>query len=852
MRTRTILTVILCLVLISVTVGLIVKDDIGQNETDLSGTRVNVIPDISAASVDPTTIAHNADSDVTFSCTTTDSDGTVDNVTVECSALWTGAWYLTKGTGDTWTGTFAVLEANITGTGENAVTFKSIDNVSEYNNQDVDFTIVTGNTAPTSTFSLSSPYAISEDEDSENFVKDLWDLVTDTDEVNVTFKIGDLAGTMGTSFTHDNFSVALEDDSWINITFEADMNNPGIPFTVNATDQGFSLELNITVEIGMVNDIPGEPTLTVATEAENLTVNMTIEAPDDADGETAFDYEIDWGDGGLGTTEKTLEGEDVYALYTYAETGNAFDLYSINVTVEDAAGDKNYTLSDEINITAPPSGPENFMLGFSTGALDTDDRYDEALEVVWTTCTVATTIEEDTPAAGTNTMTTVYTFAGTCGDDIFEVHLYSGFQTNDGDFTYYTAYDMADIMDMKAIVIEPASGAWDYDWEYVLEYEPVDPVDPPPDPPTDVYHYWYAAVGWTEDTTMVVGETEADIPNGGGGTPEPTWELSIDTETDLEDANSDISVTFDTCTMKAVEEDGLLIDTITTTYTFKGTCSEDVTAIYLYTATQINDGTITYFPAYESLTKIEITPDGTSWDYTYEVDSFATDLVEDTNTYVYHYLAVAWTDDAGYNSAEIEADFTEKADKDPAGEGFLAALGICLLIPIIAFVLFVVIVIVIIVVLVKKSKKKKAAAAEAEAAAASPPVMCFCGTEIPGEMDICPSCAAPKPQPQDQQQSQDLYGGGGGGGAPPPPGQDMYAQQPPPPPPGQDPYGAQPPAQYAPPPGVDPGAADMFAADPNAAPLPENDPAANAPGPSFGFTMQIDELPEESQTPVNK
>ena len=217
MRLSSVITVILCLMLAGFfSVGIFNTDLDGATGIDL-GVRVNAQPVVTAPSVNPSSIPDNADASITLSCTATDSDGTVGFVNATCSLWGSNVWALTKGTGDSWSGTFTILKANLTSTGAKTVTFTAEDNASGTGTNTTDITVTIGNTVPTSDYDLDTPFAVKVDEDSGNYIHDLTDLIEDDDMGNVSFQIGPW-DSFGTSFTHDNFSVALENDTWINVT----------------------------------------------------------------------------------------------------------------------------------------------------------------------------------------------------------------------------------------------------------------------------------------------------------------------------------------------------------------------------------------------------------------------------------------------------------------------------------------------------------------------------------------------------------------------------------------------------------------------------------------------------------
>jgi hypothetical protein len=718
----------------------------------------NVLPVVASAAVNPTSLYDNVGGNVAFSCDATDANGMVVNVTVACSNLWTGERYLTKGTGNAWSGTFNIPADNISETevGNQVITFKAYDDWaagSEYNTSDVNLTIELGNRAPELDSTPTFPYAIELDEDDPMYEMDLSELVVDEDEINLTYEFNGAA-----TFVGDNITVKLNSTNSVNMTITLEENGFGMEeFTVNASDaDGLFVEFNVTVDITSVNDIPEEPGLTATItdayaktilEKENLTVAFEATQPVDADGETNFTYKFDFdNDGTVDETVGPTEDETVDIEYTYPVNPlNTTTEYTVVLTVVDAEGGENMT---EMNVTViePPSGPEVYDLGFEYA--DLEDDINDDIEITFDVVEMVVDLQEDEPEEGWNTVTTSYKFSGTCSDDVVIIHIYYGSQLNDDDFTYYKYSDPEDYMSILAI--EPEDGEWE--WEYEtdpFEYEVPDPVDDDDVEPTDdVYHMWYAAIGWDEDNEYNIAEKEYAV--GGDDDDDDDddvvegeyWAMGV-APADIESQDnydSAVTVTITEASMKT-ELNG---DKGKFIYTFKGTCSEDVTVIHLYSGTSIDGAAYTFYPFREfedMLADVEVTPTAGAWEYTYtyEFDVVAADDDDDgeapeMKTYL---LAVGWAPTGfGYDDSEMSAPSSGGDDDDDDDSGIM-------MYAIIGIIALVVIVLVVVVIIVLMKKKK----APAEEPAAAGPVMCACGAEIPAGSPTCAMCGAPAPAP---------------------------------------------------------------------------------------------------------
>ncbi len=135
----------------------------------------------------------------------------------------------------------------------------------------------------------------------------------------------------------------------------------GVPYTLLHVQMDVSdgVETNstfIVFNISNVNEAPDEPGLSstiidedaVQPGDNNLTVNFTITAPFDRDGDMEFQYRVSFGDGKKHIVEYT-EDAVVYLMHEYAEAG----IYDITVNVLDRGGLLNTTILEDLNVTNP-------------------------------------------------------------------------------------------------------------------------------------------------------------------------------------------------------------------------------------------------------------------------------------------------------------------------------------------------------------------------------------------------------------------------------------------------------------------------------------------------------------------
>jgi hypothetical protein len=542
-----------------------------------------------------------------------------------------------------------------------------------------------------------------------------------------------------------NFSFApIQED----VGIVRDYNVLYLEFTVDDGNTGGTNTTNVNFNISNVNDAPDEPGLAVTVVENQLLQTFKVTRPTDEDGDTNFTYKFDFdNDGTDDETVSFTEDETFDFEYEFAEAG----IYTIKLTAEDEGGLSNFTTLVDVEITA---GAAWWKDPWATG--DWDDDIVDTVEIAWTKCTVVNTYEEDVPAAGEFTSTTVYTFEGTCSDNVAVVYLYTGVSIDGADFTYMAAYDSTDMMAPEKIEIEPEDGVWEYTWTFEITGDIPDPVtdDDDDDPPT--VETWYAAVGWTEEGDFNIAETIADTSGEEPG-PEAEWWDPWEVDDKIDDADDTVEIKWTELVVKTeVKEDDPEEgkSTAYTTIKFKGTCSDNVEVVYIYFGTQTNDESFEYmaYPDPEDfMKKLEIEADNGEWEYTYETDfTYDTpDPVEDDDDddddeYHLWYAAVGWTEDGAYAIAERElgAD-DDDGDDDGDGIGMLGVAGIvgC----IVLFVILIVVVIIIIMVVMKKKKKP------AEEPPAPPeeagPVMCACGVEIPAGEPTCPGCGEPAPPP---------------------------------------------------------------------------------------------------------
>lgn len=734
--------------------------------SNIAAPPVNKIPALSAKSITPSTIKNTQDNNVLFSINAVDSDGTVANVTVACAALWTGEWYMTKGTGTTWTTTKKILIANMTSVGNKSVTFKAIDNDVEYNTTTMNLTVIQGNLKPTSDYNLTTPYAISVAEDSGNYLKNLTDLVDDEDAANLTFEVGS-----GTTFSgiYNGVNISVEIvDTWMNVTLEDD--GYGVEtFTVNASDAEFSIEFNVTFTITSANDKPVwdliEKVIPAGTDQdivwgvnttlavnEDTTYNFTLVATD-VDGDAlTYDSDITGKDNfkvdANGNVTFTPSQADVGTGVDYALWNVTFEVYDASSTLTPAN-----TTKVVFNISNVNDVPEKAGITYAITDADAKQTGNNNLTVKFT---IAAPDDED---GDTNFTYKFYWNNGTTADTT---------ETHDAaTFTIEHTYAAAGFYIVKVIVDDQNGGT-------NTSYTPAINVSAPNLKP--VPEQWI--MGWkTADKT----------------------------------GDDAVEITFDVCTVTVkTEKDKPAAGktTSTTTYTFSGTCGTDVTVIYLYVATQKNTDEYTYY-AFTDLNapteKVEITPESGAWSwsstYAFEYDTPAptTGGTPSTDVYTAWYSAVGWTEEGTFNWAEKKVAAAPIGDDDDTDDDTSPML----MYGIIAGVVLLVIIIVVVIIVIMMMKKKKAAAAQAPPAPApgtegqpapgagpvgpeaQAPAMCQCGNQIPAGSPNCPVCGAPAPAPAPAAAPQvDQYG-------------QPIQQQPP-----MDQQ--QPPAQQAPPQGYPP------------------------------------------------
>jgi len=695
----------------------------------ISTPAANKIPALSAKAITPSTIKNTQDNNVLFSINAVDSDGTVKNVTVACSALWTGEWYMTKGTGNAWSVTKKILMANISATelGNQSVTFKAIDNDVEYNTTTMNLTVIQGNLAPTSDYNVTTPYAISVAEDSGNYLKNLTDLVDDEDAANLTFEVG-TGATFSDVYNGVNISVEIQ-GTWMNVTLEDD--GYGVErFTVNATDGEFYILFNVTFTITSVNDKPiwGHIEKVVPAGTDVSIVwgeNTTL----DVDEDTVYNFTLVATDvdGDALTYDSNISSKDNFAVdengnvtFTPSQadigTGVAYALWYVEFDVYDASSTLTPANKTTVvfNISNVNDVPEKAVIAYAITDADAKQAGNNNLTVKFT---ITAPADED----GDNNFTYKFYWNNGTTADTTETH-------NEATFVIEHTYAAAGLYIVKVVVDDQNGGT---NTSYSVEINVSAPNLKP------VPEQWI--MGWkTADKT---GDAAVEITFG-------VCTVTVKTEKDKPAAGK---------------------TTTTTTYAFSGTCGTDVTVIYLYVATQKNTDEYTYY-AFTDLNapteKVEITPESGAWSwsstYTFAYDTPAPTTgggTPSTDVYTTWYSAVGWTADGTFNWAEKKVAAPISGDDDTDDDS-----SPVMMYGIIGGVVLLVIIIVVVIIVIMMMKKKKAAAQTPPAPApgtegqpapgagpvgpeAQAPVMCQCGNQIPVGSLNCPVCGAPAPAP---------------------------------------------------------------------------------------------------------
>lgn len=511
---------------------------------------------------------------------------------------------------------------------------------------------------------------------------------------------------------------------------------PYVEFIVNVTDTNMTND-SVLIKMNIKNIEHGPYNVSiVAPEADAF-----LEGKFNLTSSHAMDLDIPWGDELNYTWESDVDGILGYGM-ELIDVSLTMGYHNITLTVEDATG---LTAEDTIQVFMNKSGgpgtidPEWWAIGFDN---DKEGTGNESVTVKFTLAKVNVTTEMDVPEEGKMTVTTKIELAGTCSDDVVIVHLYRGMQTNDEDFTVYPFTDPADYI--TKVEVTPEDGKWEWSYDDSAEYdipEPTGDDDDDVEPSTDVYHDWFAAVGWNNmgDYDIAFREAKAD------DIPDPTddddddddddeilpewWDLGFATGDKDDEVESAVKVAWTKCDVESTIEEDKPAEgktTSTTVYTFEGTCSDDVTVVYIYTGTQINDDDFVYMAAYDmtdmaDMKKIEIEPEDGKWTYTWtyvleydtpEPEADDDDVEPSTDTYTSWYSAVAWAP-TGFNIAETkvgeaaaddDTDDDDDDDDDDTGYSagaFFGVLG--------AMIFFILLVIILIIVLIVMASKKKSA-----------------------------------------------------------------------------------------------------------------------------------------------
>jgi len=740
-------------------------------------TTINILPLLSNAYANPHEIPDHLDTGVLFSVKAVETDGAVLAVDME-SSLWSGKISMNGGTGGVWNRYIIVQAANHSGVlGSYIVTYTAYDDFIPQgsNSTQMNISVVWGNREPESTYTDVSPHTITVDEDAENVIMNLTELVTDDDETVLEFQLMD-GGNWGQSYMGESFKGLMDDLFILNLTFYEDDN--GVEdFLVNCSDGQYWINFSIRVDVTPVNDGPGNPYFYVLIEdadpdtsgVQNLTARFVASSPSDPDGEINFTFKWDFEDDG--TVDE--QGINLYEVeHTYPFEG----YYDVLLTVEDQGGETNdYT--DEIYVEETKVNEPKWLYSLEDDPVGTDTDLKIAINSAVVTEEM---IEEGEGWLDFDTINKTYEVEGTCGSDVNVVYVYYGVE-EESYFSDETYFDW-NYIDYDEAVLTPEGGKWSLffnEEEDEYEYEGYESMR-------------ILAIGWG-DSGYNVATKDAVYTYDAEGPPAIKWwdELDIKNRT----TDSSVTITFDTCTLEEIVEKNTPRSgktTVTTKYTFSGTCGEDVDAIHIYRYDEFWGDDYRPFDD-ENNDDLEIHPGGTEWSVVVSEDmewdtedydmlsSFSAMLgldreAEEEKT---KFAAVAWTEDFRYNIDETNVDFIPKEKDDDDDDGFLAGLFaagfVCILVPIIVFI-------------------------QQATDFLQMTVMCSCSEDIPAGQMRCPSCGANRPPapgqedigptgplPQDDPTSiygQDMYGQQQ-------PGQDQYGQQQQQQQPGQDQYGQQ-------------------------------------------------------------
>jgi len=694
-------------------------------KSNITPTPVMREPVIWAPLITPQTIPHNQDTILDFEVFAKDNVwGKVQNVTVNCTTLWTGKWFLEETVAEKWGGSFKLLGTNMTGPDNHTVQFKAVDNDLGSNITFANITVYFGNRGPVSSHTLTDPLLFEADEDSADALLDLDQFVTDPDSDILQYAIE--TGNNATRYYGELVNVSLDHRAILTIECLPDMN--GVEnITMNCTDGLVEYRFNITFNILPMNDPPEAPgfewfvndAIIETLERENMTVTFMVTRPVDIDNEPFYDYYFDY-DGDGEWDENITRGEFIfYYPHTYEIPGD----YTVTLMVKDG-GNATATSSQNITVIEPIGfGPVWWYTGWQMD--EKEGVLDNKINITWTTCEVHSTPDDN---ASLNRRAIDYFFEGSCSPDVDIIHIYTGSQEDDEDFFYFPTENV-ELNDStwKLMAIEPKSGSWSYAWtDYTGD-------DPNASDGSDGPFLWFAAVAWSVGDFNIA-ETEADHyinglkvlrPDANDSKNVSEWWIGGFTLDEFPPDTS-VAITFDSCKIVTTEKRNTPIKgniTLEVYIEFAGTCGLDVVVIHMYQWMEI-PGQVGYHPYLDPSTAgiLEITPSAGIWSFellvAYDIDQEAYDAIKkitkdlDLPEVKEKLLAVAWTADNRYNYAEKTADHTDDDKKDDDG-GILSNRPLMIMI-IVGIILIIVIFIVIIVVVARRKAKKEAEIREME------------------------------------------------------------------------------------------------------------------------------------------
>ncbi len=443
----------------------------------------------------------------------------------------------------------------------------------------------------------------------------------------------------------------------------------GLTAMVNVTvkdDNGSSDYVVLNISINNVDHAPMDVEITAPETYTVVEGLFTLEG-------TATDLDIPWGDTLNFTWESELDGELGYGA-TLDDVNLSVGSHNITLTVTDSTG---LTGTDMIvvNMSDGSVEPEWWITGFEP---DKEPVGDLDIEFY-----AAVRIFNMTDDGTDTTMSTYYKLSGLSSEEIIIV-IYSAMQMDDDDYTFYPMADPNE--PTESVMIEPVDGIWVWESWYNLTFPTPDPVDGADGDDPPVITYWFACVGWDNwgnydiDFASAVEEDPGDPVK----TIDPEWWLMGTTDDDIEDIetyDSAVEVAWVKCDVETtIVDNGDDTTTMTTTYDFEGTCSDEVTVVYIYTGTSIDGADFTYYGMADPddmMKKVEIDAESGAWsatytsELTYPTPEPVTDGGDgdggDPPTVETFYLAVGWAPTGfGYDTIKLGE---EPGDGGDGGDG---------------------------------------------------------------------------------------------------------------------------------------------------------------------------------------